>query len=334
MSTFYYAVHRGRTPGIYSTWKECQEQINGFPYTEYKKFKTIEEAEQFVINGRGENTTNIVKQTQKNIPCKTTITNATIKKTIKNKKNNNVIDREMAILFDDVPSPTSSTEKSVNTKRKKIKNNTPSDTETEEMAILFNDVPSSTTSPKTKGGSVTNKKLKAINALDIKDPETNESTGNDLFIFTDGSCDKNGRKNAKAGVGVYFPHKQFTNVSEKLIVKDNATNQKAELMAIRIALQIISPYWTHYDNIYLITDSKYSIDCITNWIHGWMKNGWINKKKKKVKNRELIEDSYNMLTKMNNITFAHINSHTGRKGFFYEGNDKADKLADKGKKKK
>lgn len=45
---YYYAVKRGRKPGIYLTWDECKEQIVHFPYAKYRKFETKEEAEAFL----------------------------------------------------------------------------------------------------------------------------------------------------------------------------------------------------------------------------------------------------------------------------------------------
>lgn len=44
----FYGVRSGINPGIYTNWSECQEQINGYSGAEYKKFKTYEEAYQFV----------------------------------------------------------------------------------------------------------------------------------------------------------------------------------------------------------------------------------------------------------------------------------------------
>lgn len=43
-----YAVRKGRTPGIYQTWGECQKQISGFSGAVYKSFPTMEEAEAFL----------------------------------------------------------------------------------------------------------------------------------------------------------------------------------------------------------------------------------------------------------------------------------------------
>jgi ribonuclease HI len=44
----YYAVARGRVPGIYFTWKDCEAQVKGFSNGRYKKFKTAQEADKFI----------------------------------------------------------------------------------------------------------------------------------------------------------------------------------------------------------------------------------------------------------------------------------------------
>jgi ribonuclease HI len=41
----YYVVLKGRKTGIFTTWEECEEQINGFSGAIYKSFKTRAEAE-------------------------------------------------------------------------------------------------------------------------------------------------------------------------------------------------------------------------------------------------------------------------------------------------
>ena len=48
----YYAVRIGRTPGIYTTWDECKNQIFKFSGAVYKSFPTKEEAEDFMEAGR------------------------------------------------------------------------------------------------------------------------------------------------------------------------------------------------------------------------------------------------------------------------------------------
>lgn len=44
----FYAVKRGLVPGIYKTWAECQQQINGFPGAQYQGFATEQEAKLFI----------------------------------------------------------------------------------------------------------------------------------------------------------------------------------------------------------------------------------------------------------------------------------------------
>lgn len=44
----FYAVRKGRNNGIYNTWNDCKEQINGFSGAEYKSFTTIEEAKAYI----------------------------------------------------------------------------------------------------------------------------------------------------------------------------------------------------------------------------------------------------------------------------------------------
>lgn len=49
----FYAVRKGRTPGIYLTWEECSQQVTGVPGAIYKSFDTRAEAERFLAGGRG-----------------------------------------------------------------------------------------------------------------------------------------------------------------------------------------------------------------------------------------------------------------------------------------
>lgn len=44
----FYAVYSGRVPGIYYTWDECKEQVNGFKKPQYKKFTNYNDALQYM----------------------------------------------------------------------------------------------------------------------------------------------------------------------------------------------------------------------------------------------------------------------------------------------
>ena len=40
----YYIVKKGKKPGVYYNWPDCQKQVQGFPGALYKGFVTREEA--------------------------------------------------------------------------------------------------------------------------------------------------------------------------------------------------------------------------------------------------------------------------------------------------
>ena len=42
----FYTVWKGKTPGVYNSWKECEEQVKGFEGAQYKAFATQQEAQQ------------------------------------------------------------------------------------------------------------------------------------------------------------------------------------------------------------------------------------------------------------------------------------------------
>ncbi|CAG8539040.1 33054_t:CDS:2, partial [Racocetra persica] len=44
----YYAVRKGRKPGIYLTWEECESQVKGFSDAKYQRFSLKTDAENFI----------------------------------------------------------------------------------------------------------------------------------------------------------------------------------------------------------------------------------------------------------------------------------------------
>jgi len=79
-------------------------------------------------------------------------------------------------------------------------------------------------------------------------------------------------------------------------------------------------------DVTIVTDSRYSIDCLTTWCSNWRKNGWKTSTGKTVENRDLVE---NILGKMDERTslgtrtiFEWIKGHAN-----HPGNAEADKLA-------
>lgn len=176
-----------------------------------------------------------------------------------------------------------------------------------------------------KKQSRTLKRTKTIKKNIIKEPDA-------LYIFTDGSSINNGARNAKSGFGIYIPEPKPMCVKMSAKLPKGKTNNYAELKAILEALKIVD--YTDIetlkkykkDKVIIVTDSQYSINCITQWYNSWIKKGWISATGDGVKNKELIQEIHPLYVK-HNVKFQHIKAHTSKKGFFYDGNRVVDKLA-------
>ncbi len=138
-------------------------------------------------------------------------------------------------------------------------------------------------------------------------------------VYTDGACKANGRTEAAAGVGVFWGKDDPRNVSRR--VHGAPTNNVAELEAIEEAVDTIarSPELASAI-VVIVTDSKYSIECLTTWYDGFARRGWKTTAGTPVLNLELIRRIHDKLTP--NIRLAHVRGHRD-----HAGNIAADKLA-------
>ena len=125
------------------------------------------------------------------------------------------------------------------------------------------------------------------------------------IIYTDGSCINNGKKNARGAYGIFYSKNDLRNKAEKLTGK--VTNNIAELTAILECLKTLTPLGKYY----IVSDSDYSINCITKWSKGWSVNGWKTSKGKDVLNKGLIQEIVRLMETLN-VKFIHVNSHQDR----------------------
>ncbi len=144
-----------------------------------------------------------------------------------------------------------------------------------------------------------------------------------LYVYTDGSCINNGKKNAKAGIGIYFGENDPRNVSRP--VEGKQTNNVAELTAILVAMDILKNEIDEGRRIVIYTDSEYAIKCFTSYGRRLQSMGFLTKDP--VPNLELIKEG--LLKVKNNVFFQHIRSHTGNQDKHSLANEEADKLANK-----
>lgn len=164
------------------------------------------------------------------------------------------------------------------------------------------------------------------NIMGNKDTDTDK---NIIYVYTDGSCYGNGKKISFGGAGIYFGENDNRNT---ILPITNATNNIAELCAINKALEILKKDIEQNTSIMIVSDSKYSIRCFTDWGDKCHRNQWKNKTnpKKDIVNVGFFKEAYYYLKKYPNVKFHHIYSHTHLQDRHSLGNEQADILADKG----
>ncbi|KAG8512332.1 Ribonuclease H1, partial [Galemys pyrenaicus] len=145
-------------------------------------------------------------------------------------------------------------------------------------------------------------------------------TGESVVVYTDGCCSSNGRRRARAGIGVYWGPGHPLNVGVRL--PGRQTNQRAEIHAACKALEQAKAQ--NIRKLVLYTDSMFTINGITNWVQGWKKNGWKTSSGKDVINKEDFVQ-LESLTQGMDIQWMHVPGHSG-----FRGNEEADRLAREG----
>nr|WP_137676325.1 ribonuclease HI [Parerythrobacter lutipelagi] len=131
-------------------------------------------------------------------------------------------------------------------------------------------------------------------------------------IFTDGACKGNP---GPGGWGVILRMGQ--NEKELSGGEVDTTNNRMELTAAIQGLNALKEPCA----VQLFSDSKYVLDGITKWVHGWKKRGWINASKKPVRNADLWHDLIEASAR-HEVKWHWVKGHNG-----HPENDRADALA-------
>ncbi|SFV62402.1 Ribonuclease HI-related protein 2 [hydrothermal vent metagenome] len=153
-----------------------------------------------------------------------------------------------------------------------------------------------------------------------KDQKPNTNSQNQtLEIYCDGACQGNPGK-AGSGLAIYGSDKS----RPTLLYGDynpKGTNNTAELNALYKALLLASEH-DGSGRVTILSDSKYSIDCITTWAYGWKRNGW-KKKGGEIKNLDIIKSTHKLYEDIKDrVVIKHVKGHSG-----IEGNELADRMA-------
>jgi ribonuclease HI len=143
------------------------------------------------------------------------------------------------------------------------------------------------------------------------------------YVYTDGACIHNGKKYAKAGIGIFFGPNDKRNVSERITGKQ--TNNAAELEAILMVFEILDKEIKKGEEYVIMTDSEYAIKCMKSYGYKLALKNW--KTDKPIPNIEKVKAGFLLFQNYPNVKLEHVRAHTGKKDAHSIGNEWADKLA-------
>ena len=130
----------------------------------------------------------------------------------------------------------------------------------------------------------------------------------EIQIFTDGGCSGNP---GPGGWGYVI----IVDGQEKPVSGGNpdTTNNRMEMTAVISALKDVRSWeaWAGRP-LAIYTDSQYVKNGITQWIHGWIRNGWMTASKKPVKNQELWKELHALVQGLP-LEWHWVKGHAGNK---------------------
>ena len=133
-----------------------------------------------------------------------------------------------------------------------------------------------------------------------------------ITIYCDGACSGNPGAGGWGCIVEYDGEQHEYSGGAKY-----TTNNQMELMALIEALKNAP----RERPLKIVTDSEYLAKGVTQWMKGWIKNGWRTASKQPVKNQELWRE-INLLLVGREYSFEWVKGHSG-----HEENERCDELA-------
>jgi len=141
-----------------------------------------------------------------------------------------------------------------------------------------------------------------------------QATGR-VTIYTDGACRGNpgpGGWGARLESGAH--------AKELWGAEADTTNNRMELSAVIESVNLLN----RRCSVTIVTDSKYVMQGVTEWMANWKRRGWLTAAKKPVKNKDLWERLDSALQN-HEVQWQWVKGHAG-----HPGNERADELANRG----
>jgi ribonuclease HI len=173
--------------------------------------------------------------------------------------------------------------------------------------------------------SLANKGSAKSNTTAKRIPNTNsvgtvDTVSAEIQIYCDGACSPNP---GKSGTGIALYQQGKVSALYYGLYQPNGTNNTAELNGLLYAFKLAQKYLAKFEQVQILSDSKYSIDCITKWAKGWQAKGWTRGKGEEIKNLNLIKECIALYQEMKEqLVISHVKGHAN-----IEGNELSDRMA-------
>lgn len=297
----FYAVAKGKIPGVYQDWDTAKAQVNGYPNARYKKFSTMAEAlafnQAYVISSSTTTTTKRSREDSKDL-------DDPVSKRMKSSiPYYAVASGQKPGIVRTWPEVLALTQGQVNPIYRRFT------TSAEALAFLTENHAQRRIQ---RGG------------LETPEPESPDA----LVAFTDGSALNNGRRGCRAGYACIFPHSPEWNVAKKMSGTGcSLTNNRAEYLAALEALHRANVEDAQARRVlYVFSDSMLLIRSMTEWIENWQRQGWRKKNGTPVMNADILKRLVQAAGDRR-IIWRHVKAHTNKQGWQFRQNDQADRLA-------
>ncbi len=141
----------------------------------------------------------------------------------------------------------------------------------------------------------------------------------EVILYTDGACIGNPGPGGWAAILRHPASGKEKRLSDG---HTGTTNNQMELSAVIEGLRALSDgkRW----RVRVVTDSEYVVRGMTEWVEGWIRNGWRRGKKAgapPVKNTKLWKTLYELCGR-HDVTFEHVRGHAG-----HPENEECDRMA-------
>jgi len=134
-------------------------------------------------------------------------------------------------------------------------------------------------------------------------------------LFTDGACSGNPGPGGWGALLRFGERERSLNGGEA-----ETTNNRMELMAVIRGLEALKQPCS----VHIVTDSKYVLQGVTQWMVNWKRNGWRTRNKKPVKNQDLWERLDHLVAR-HEVAWEWVKGHSG-----HSENERVDQLAREG----